>query len=110
MREPPPHTTTQLYYGKEGVPMKRLAKSLLPAILAALLLPAEGAAQTATGDLRGTVHDESGAVIPGATVTITSKSTGVARHAVSDPTGSYTVSNLNPGEYDVKAEMTGFQS
>ncbi|MGH8245139.1 MAG: carboxypeptidase regulatory-like domain-containing protein, partial [Gammaproteobacteria bacterium] len=66
--------------------------------------------QTATGGVRGTARDESGAVIPGVSITITHKATGSARHTISDETGSYLAPNLNPGAYEVKAELASFQT
>ena len=59
--------------------------------------------------LRGTVSDPSGAVIPGATVTLTEKSTGRAKVSQSDPNGLYTFNALAPGDYSVTAERQGFK-
>ncbi len=65
-------------------------------------------AQQAAG-LRGVVSDESGSVIPGATVTASNLSTGEEKSASTDSTGSYTLA-LEPGTYLVSAESLGFQS
>ena len=66
-------------------------------------------AQTAgTGALTGTVTDPSGAVIAGATVTITNNGTGQARTAMTGSDGVYKFSLLPPGSYKVKFEATGF--
>jgi len=74
-----------------------------------LLLPvALVHAQTQTG-ISGTVTDSSQAVVPGAKVTITSRSTGVLSSAVSSSAGTYTVVGLLPGEYAVAADATGFR-
>jgi Carboxypeptidase regulatory-like domain/TonB dependent receptor len=63
--------------------------------------------QTPAGALRGQVADPSGAVIPQATVTVTS-ATGVSRTGTSDPSGQYTVSGLAPGQYTVTVQADGF--
>src|SRR5262245_52312864 len=62
----------------------------------------------ATGRITGRVLDQAGAVLPGATVTVTEAETGVARDTVTNGEGLYTVPALNPGTYSVKAELQGF--
>jgi hypothetical protein len=52
--------------------------------------------------------DQHGAVIPGAQVRITQKSTGNVRDVQTDSEGSYAVTNLQPGEYDLRVEAQGF--
>src|ERR1700692_1532247 len=67
-------------------------------------------AQTAgTGALTGTVTDSSGAVVPNATVTISSRDTGQVRTATTGPDGVYKVSLLPPGDYQVKFQAAGFR-
>lgn len=61
-----------------------------------------------TGALTGTVRDSSGAVIPNATVTVTSIATGQARTTATSGSGTYTVGFLPPGNYQVKFEASGF--
>src|SRR5690242_17328313 len=65
-------------------------------------------AQTETGQITGTVTDPTGAVIPGATVTVRSVDTGAERNTTTTGEGRYTVPNLNPGLYDVVVTATGF--
>src|SRR5512134_3463518 len=74
------------------------------------LAPATTVAQARLtgGDLRGTVADQSGSVLPGATVTVTSLQTGVTRSAVADSHGRYYLAALPPGSYRVSVELTGF--
>jgi hypothetical protein len=62
----------------------------------------------ATAALNGRVVDQAGAVLPGATVTITNVATGATRDTVTNAEGLYTVPALNPGTYNVKAELSGF--
>ena len=73
-----------------------------------LLVPALASAQTETGRISGTATDEQGGVLPGATVTITNTGTGVTRTGVTDESGRYVFTNLQPGRYEVSAELTGF--
>lgn len=65
---------------------------------------------SATGALSGIVSDASGAVIPAATVTVTSNSTGQVRTATTGQDGSYKVNLLPPGSYQVKFEAGGFRT
>jgi hypothetical protein len=66
-------------------------------------------AQVLYGSIVGNVKDPQGAVIPGATVTITNKQTGLTRDTVTDDQGAYTLTNVLPGPYDVKIALTGFR-
>jgi hypothetical protein len=68
-----------------------------------------GIAQVTTGSILGTVHDASGAVVPGATVTITETGKGTTSVKQTDTEGSYDVPFLIPGTYNVSVEMTGFK-
>ncbi|HYL39364.1 MAG TPA: carboxypeptidase regulatory-like domain-containing protein [Bryobacteraceae bacterium] len=63
-----------------------------------------------TGIIVGTVADESGAVIPNVTVTITNKATGVSRTAATNSEGYYSAPALLAGDYQVKVEATGFRT
>ena len=66
-------------------------------------------AQSVTGRISGTVKDESNAIIPGATVTVTNEATQIARAATIDEEGFYVVTNLPPGVYTVAVEHSGFK-
>jgi hypothetical protein len=66
-------------------------------------------AQSLSGTLRGTVKDESGAVIPGATVTITHEGTNDTRTMETSTEGSFNFPALLPGPYTVTVELTGFK-
>lgn len=61
-----------------------------------------------TATLSGTVIDPSGAVVPGAQITVHSISTGVDRLTTSDSAGNYSVPSLQPGNYSVSVRATGF--
>jgi hypothetical protein len=71
------------------------------------LLPAF--AQT-EASMSGVVHDPSGAVIPGVTVTVTNPATNFVRSAISNEAGVYNFPVLQPGRYNVKVELPGFRT
>ncbi len=58
-----------------------------------------------TATLRGTVNDTSGAVIPGAQVTLTSTGTSAIQTLVTDERGAFVFSGLWPGAYDLKIRL-----
>ncbi len=66
-------------------------------------------AQVLYGSIVGNVEDTSGAALPGATVTITSKETGLSKTVVTSDVGSYTFTNVLAGIYDVKVTLQGFK-
>jgi hypothetical protein len=63
-----------------------------------------------TAELRGTIVDESGAVLPGVTVTIKQTDTGIERTMVTDDRGLFRAPALLPGPYRVTSELQGFKS
>src|SRR5262245_15520962 len=65
-------------------------------------------AQVAQGELRGTVLDESGAPLPGATLTATHTETGLTRVTTSSAGGGYLMPALRVGRYQIKVEIDGF--
>ena len=84
--------------------------------LAALLIvigvvgaSASAAGQSDTGSISGTIQDEVGGVLPGATVTARSTATGLSRSAVSDAGGNYDILRLVSGSYEVEASLPGFR-
>src|SRR5262245_32158855 len=62
-----------------------------------------------TGTLTGTVVDDTGASLPGATVTATDATTATVRSVVSNDAGIFRIAALNPGRYIVKVELAGFK-
>jgi hypothetical protein len=62
-----------------------------------------------TGRILGTVTDQSGGVVAGATVTVIDTERGVNRTLTSDDAGEYNAPNLTPGNYTVRAEAKGFK-
>jgi Carboxypeptidase regulatory-like domain/TonB dependent receptor len=75
------------------------------------LLPAAAAAQTAaTGTIEGVVMDTTGAVIPGVTVVVKNQDTNLTRELVTDESGRYRATALQPGIYEVAATLPGFEA
>jgi len=68
------------------------------------------AAQDTTGTITGVVTDESGAVLPGVTVSVRQTETGVTRDFVTTSTGAYTAAGLPVGRYTVTFTLQGFQT
>jgi hypothetical protein len=78
------------------------------AVLLLSIVPVFG--QSATAEFNGSVVDQSGALLPGVTITLTDESTGLVRTALSSNTGRFVLTAVQPGLYSVKAELTGFQT
>src|SRR5579859_5211905 len=93
----------------KGQLMQRLASSLLGAICVVVLFSAGAFAQSDKGTIGGFIRDTSGAVIPGARVTLTDEGTGETHQATTDAQGHYTVTNLTAGSYTLSAEVKGFK-
>jgi hypothetical protein len=83
---------------------------LANAIILFSLLTLSTNAQTVDTVILGTVADASGAVVPGATVTVLSSATGVAKAAATNAQGEFEVRYLTPGTYDVSVRANGFSS
>src|SRR5215212_1626032 len=84
--------------------MKRLA------LLSLLVFSASSIvfSQAANATLTGTITDPHGAVVSAATVTATQNTTGVKRETVSNDDGLYVLSNMPPGDYELRIEAKGF--
>ncbi|OFW39667.1 MAG: hypothetical protein A3J28_12525 [Acidobacteria bacterium RIFCSPLOWO2_12_FULL_60_22] len=67
-------------------------------------------AQVGGSSIQGTVTDSTGAVIPGATITVTNMETNLQRTVPSSSAGLYVVPNIPPGRYRVQVSMAGFQT
>jgi hypothetical protein len=68
------------------------------------------AAQDFRASITGTVTDDTGAVLPGVTITVTNTSTNIPSVTTSNDRGAYQVRYLISGPYTVKAELQGFQT
>ena len=85
-----------------------LSAKLFVLILTVVLCPAVFG--QARGSISGTVVDKAGAVVPGASITVTAQSTGLVRAVKSDNSGHYEVPLLPVGAYNVRVDASGFQS
>ncbi len=83
---------------------------LIATFLCAFLFAAPLTAQVQTADVVGTVTDATGAVLPGATVTITNAETNIAQTTTSNATGDFILTLLPVGNYSVKFEAKGFKT
>jgi Carboxypeptidase regulatory-like domain len=85
--------------------------SLVGFLLCLFILFPPACAQSASnsGDIRGTLTDASGAVLPKATVTAVDSQTGLHRAAVSDANGQFRLTGLPPATYEVTAELPAFR-
>ena len=85
------------------------ARRALPLLVfLAWLVPQAASAQFDAATVLGSVRDSTGAVVPGATVTLKNVSTGITATAVTDAEGSYQFFNVRIGTYTVRAELQGF--
>ena len=82
---------------------------MLAVTLGVLLLCVPAFSQGNAGRIMGTVTDQSGGVVAGATVTVIDTARGVTRTLTSDDAGEYNAPNLTPGAYTVRAEAKGFK-
>jgi outer membrane receptor protein involved in Fe transport len=93
--------------------MKSLAYAAAVLMISALLLPLFSnsvLAQSSKGIIVGTITDPSGAVVGGATVKITNKSTNVARETKTSGEGGFRIDAVDPGTYKVEASAGGFKT
>src|SRR5499433_4022931 len=78
-------------------------------LLSVLVFCLNAFSQSTNATVGGTVQDATGAFIPGVTITATNTGTGIVTTVISNEAGAYQFASLQPGTYDVKAELTGFQ-
>jgi hypothetical protein len=89
--------------------MIRVLRTLFLTAVTLLLTSALAWAQ-ATAELNGRVTDESGAVLPGVTVTATQTDTGFTRTITTDGTGAWVMPNMPPGPYRLEVSLQGFRT
>lgn len=83
----------------------RIRLSILMIALVLSLTCHELRGQTLDTSILGTATDSSGAVLPGATITVLSPATGIKKTAVTGTSGEYAVTYLTPGTYDVTSRQ-----
>ena len=92
----------------------RMSPFRLAAVMLVVLvwagLPAPAHAQATRGTILGTINDQTGAALPGATVTATETRTNASHNTVTNETGNFTFPNIPDGIYNIKAEIQGFKT
>ena len=91
-----------------SLPLTRSLPLAVLTLLTAFCLLPTAYGQSATATLSGTVEDQNGAVIPGATVTAVNTATALERRTTTNSSGGYTIPLLPPGTYVVRVEVQGF--
>jgi Carboxypeptidase regulatory-like domain len=86
---------------------RTLTSAILALCLSVWPVSAHGQQETAT--ILGTVTDGTGAIVPGASVTVTNVQTNISLTTQTDARGAYVVPSLKPGEYSLTVEISGFQ-
>jgi len=89
--------------------MHRVVPIAAIAVLFSFLAAGSARAQQGTGELRGRVLDAQNAVLPGVNVVARNEATGMFREIVTGADGSFFMSALTPGSYEVNAELSGFK-
>ena len=85
----------------------KLIRLIFALLLASMPLCIFG--QSSNGSISGVVTDDTGAVLPGVTVTATNAATATSRSTVTNPQGQYAIALLPPATYTVTADLSGFQ-
>src|SRR5678815_613738 len=90
--------------------MRKPFSTAVPLFLLVLLTAIPALAQSNKGSIVGTVKDPNDALVSKAQVKVTSVKTGEVREAETSDDGTFTVTNLEPGPYNVTVEASGFQT
>src|SRR5438876_5685191 len=85
-------------------------RTKLVSVLVLLCLASPVWSQTTNATLGGTVSDSTGALIPGVSITATNTQTGIVTTVITNESGTYNFASLQPGVYNLSAELTGFQT
>jgi len=89
-----------------------MRSSYLAALIASVVLlfaSSSLSAQTATGQVNGNITDSTGAVVGGASITITNQGTKITSKTTSNASGNFLFINLHPGVYSLEVTMQGFK-
>ncbi len=87
----------------------RLAKTAAILFVLLFVAAAAGRAQTASGEVNGTVTDKSGGLVAGATVKLTNQATKIEDWITTNSAGYFVLINVKPGLYVLAAEAKGFK-
>ena len=88
--------------------LESIRVAVLAIIFFAMCLPSS--AQSTTGRILGTVTDQSGAAVAGASVIVSDPERGTSRNLTTDEAGAYVAADLTPGTYKIHVEAKGFKS
>jgi len=97
-----------LIHGK-GLSLSALARYFASVIAVVILTGTIASAQVESGQISGTVTDQSGAVVPGATVTVKNLGTNAERNTQTSPSGAYLFTGLSPARYQVSVSTGNFK-
>lgn len=86
----------------------RAVTSTFLGVFLALFSGAVAFGQAGRGAINGTIKDQTGAIIPGASITLRNYASGVTQHATSNAAGQFAFISLNPGRYSITASQRGF--
>src|SRR4051812_28287210 len=86
-----------------------MTRAFTAALLLVALAAAPAFAQLDRGQISGFVKDQTGGVVPGATVTLNQTQTQIQRTTVTDANGYYVFPAVSPGVYEVSVELEGFK-
>ena len=84
-------------------------RRLMIVLIGCVLMPAFAGAQQGTTEVRGQVTDQQGAVLPGVNIVLRNQDTGTFRETVTNADGTFFVSGIIPGMYQVEAQMQGYK-
>src|SRR5262245_35305187 len=91
--------------------IQHLGVSLLMGLLFCVLSCATVLAQAAsTAQIDGLVRDQTGAILPGAEISVTQTDTGLSRSTLTNETGTYVLTNLPTGPYRLEVSLPGFRT
>jgi len=99
---------TLVIHVADKLELMRKINFFLAALACLLFLPVMAMAQYENGSIVGTVHDATGAVVSGATVTVTNTATGIVSTRSTNASGDYEVPELRVGQYNVDVSKEGF--
>jgi hypothetical protein len=85
-------------------------RGVLRVVVVAVLSTSPAFGQGGVAEINGSAADQTGAALPGATITITEESTGLTRTTVANESGRFVIPAVTPGRYTIRAELSGFQT
>jgi hypothetical protein len=97
-----------------SLPMKHLIRylgiGLLLGLLCVLSCDTVWAQAASTAQISGVIRDQTGAILPGAEISVTQTETGLRRNSLSNETGAYVLTNLPTGPYRLEVGLPGFRT